>query len=71
MAWVGHPAGLALVASLLATLKAFFRLGAVVLWPLVGIWVCEGPEARDVFCNNGGKDEQTRNASFIDEVQSI
>ena len=41
VAWVGLPAGLALVTSLLFTLKAFFRLGAVVLWPLVGLLVGE------------------------------
>ena len=49
VAWVGLPCWLALVTSLLFTLKAFFRLGAVVLWPLVGLLVCEGPDARDAF----------------------
>ena len=66
---LGGDRSLALVASLLITLKAFFRLGAVVPWPAVGAWTSEGlmPETR--FRINGGNNEQTRNASFFDEVQ--
>ena len=67
--YLGGDRSLALVASLLITLKAFFRLGAVVPWPAVGAWTSEGlmPETR--FRINGGNNEQTRNASFFDEVQ--